>query len=335
ASGATRASAMFRPRCLLKNSANNHRRLETRVSAIDSTPHSSWWSAIRTAHRHIKVECLEASPTMYQPWWSTTEFARAAVYKKTPQLEYLLPSRYANDRIVTLNWVCRYDDSVPAYRAHSSLADHGCKMYRYTLARLRRWIAERESLPLEKFNDLVSQHTFAKSSACSVRLQAFVAFRCHMESRFVQTGSHNLGAMENAVLCGKLFQNIACCGGRTARLEWLATFFALYAFWHARLSDGPKSGLENIWTEVAFYEQHLCHYSRFFESSPAERNCHLGKWNYMYKKRRAWFEGEVSFLKVDDMPLWPWDRQSQAGHAKQYFAVERRSDNLHDALHEP
>ncbi|MGK5032895.1 hypothetical protein, partial [Janthinobacterium sp. MDT1-19] len=41
ASGATRASAMFRPRCLLKNSANNHRRLETRVSAIDSTPHHS------------------------------------------------------------------------------------------------------------------------------------------------------------------------------------------------------------------------------------------------------------------------------------------------------
>ncbi|MGK5033570.1 hypothetical protein, partial [Janthinobacterium sp. MDT1-19] len=41
ASGATRASAMFRPRCLLKNSANNHRRLETRVSAIDSTPQAS------------------------------------------------------------------------------------------------------------------------------------------------------------------------------------------------------------------------------------------------------------------------------------------------------
>lgn len=39
ASGATRALAMFRPRCLLKNSANSHVRLETRVSAIDSTPH--------------------------------------------------------------------------------------------------------------------------------------------------------------------------------------------------------------------------------------------------------------------------------------------------------
>jgi tetrahydromethanopterin S-methyltransferase subunit G len=31
---------MFRRRCLLKNSANNHARLETRVSAIDSTPQS-------------------------------------------------------------------------------------------------------------------------------------------------------------------------------------------------------------------------------------------------------------------------------------------------------
>ena len=34
ASGATRASAMFRPRCSLKNSANSHGWLETRVSAI-------------------------------------------------------------------------------------------------------------------------------------------------------------------------------------------------------------------------------------------------------------------------------------------------------------
>ncbi|MDN2698865.1 hypothetical protein O0882_21330, partial [Janthinobacterium sp. SUN073] len=39
ASGATRASAMFHPRCSLKNSANSYGRLETRVSAIDSTPH--------------------------------------------------------------------------------------------------------------------------------------------------------------------------------------------------------------------------------------------------------------------------------------------------------
>ena len=38
ASGATRALAMFRPRCSPKNSENNRRRLETRVSAIDSTP---------------------------------------------------------------------------------------------------------------------------------------------------------------------------------------------------------------------------------------------------------------------------------------------------------
>ena len=29
---------MFRPRCSLKNSANSHGRLETRVSAIDSAP---------------------------------------------------------------------------------------------------------------------------------------------------------------------------------------------------------------------------------------------------------------------------------------------------------
>ncbi|WP_426072167.1 hypothetical protein, partial [Janthinobacterium sp. DSP2-3-3] len=51
ASGATRASAMFRPRCLLKNSANNHRRLETRVSAIDSTPQSE------SPARAIKYDC--------------------------------------------------------------------------------------------------------------------------------------------------------------------------------------------------------------------------------------------------------------------------------------
>jgi hypothetical protein len=30
---------MFRPRCLLKRSANNNRRLKKRVSAVDSTPH--------------------------------------------------------------------------------------------------------------------------------------------------------------------------------------------------------------------------------------------------------------------------------------------------------
>src|SRR5271154_3359495 len=29
---------MFRPRCLLKRSANNNRRLKKRVSAVDSTP---------------------------------------------------------------------------------------------------------------------------------------------------------------------------------------------------------------------------------------------------------------------------------------------------------
>ena len=32
---------MFRPRCSLKNSANNGKQLETRVSAIDSTPHNA------------------------------------------------------------------------------------------------------------------------------------------------------------------------------------------------------------------------------------------------------------------------------------------------------
>ena len=41
ASGATRASAMFRPRCSLKNSANSHGWLETRVSAIDSSPQTT------------------------------------------------------------------------------------------------------------------------------------------------------------------------------------------------------------------------------------------------------------------------------------------------------
>src|SRR5476649_488446 len=39
ASGATLASAIFRPHCSLKNSANSQGRLETRVSAIDSASH--------------------------------------------------------------------------------------------------------------------------------------------------------------------------------------------------------------------------------------------------------------------------------------------------------
>ncbi|MFI4939961.1 MAG: hypothetical protein ACHP7O_06420, partial [Burkholderiales bacterium] len=38
ASAVIRASATFRQRCLLKISANSHRRLKKRVSAIDSKP---------------------------------------------------------------------------------------------------------------------------------------------------------------------------------------------------------------------------------------------------------------------------------------------------------
>src|SRR5450830_1564092 len=38
ASGVIHALAMFRQRCSLNSSANSRRRLETRVSAIDSTP---------------------------------------------------------------------------------------------------------------------------------------------------------------------------------------------------------------------------------------------------------------------------------------------------------
>jgi hypothetical protein len=38
---------MFRPRCLLKRSANNNRRLKKRVSAVDSTPQYLWCSDYR------------------------------------------------------------------------------------------------------------------------------------------------------------------------------------------------------------------------------------------------------------------------------------------------
>ncbi len=44
-SGVTHAWAMCRPQCLLKISAGSRRRLETRVSAIDRTPHFRvWWA---------------------------------------------------------------------------------------------------------------------------------------------------------------------------------------------------------------------------------------------------------------------------------------------------
>src|SRR5450830_1219051 len=73
ASGVIHALAMFRQRCSLNSSANSRRRLETRVSAIDSTPHG----AVCSCQRNLKRSCnfarltkkrLEIIPSFPKRW---------------------------------------------------------------------------------------------------------------------------------------------------------------------------------------------------------------------------------------------------------------------------
>ncbi|MQA37053.1 TniQ family protein [Rugamonas aquatica] len=295
-------------------------------------PYSSWWLAVKTAHRHLSVDYYDASETQKRRWWNSTEFAKAVVYKQTPRREFVPPSRYPEEQVVTINWVCRYADHVPAYSATSSASSYGEAMYRFTLARLRRWITREDGLSAKEFNDLVVRHNFSERSTCSVRLRAFVAFRCHMESRFVLGGANNLVSQDNAVLNAGLFQNVASYGSRTARLEWLATFLALYASWHARMAHGMESDLHSVWEEAPFYEKHLCAYSRFFQSYDIEPEFKYGQPSFAYENRQAWFEGEVSFLKVEGMSLWPWSRKDKAAREQHHFHADRRfpSDYLQE-----
>ncbi len=111
---------MFRPRCSLKNSANSHGRLETRVSAIDSTPQTAgivFDVAIDLRKSSPTFGCwvgVELSASNKRQLWMVEGFARGFVmtsnsaeflYKTTDEwVRELERSILRDDPAIRIDW---------------------------------------------------------------------------------------------------------------------------------------------------------------------------------------------------------------------------------------
>lgn len=152
-------------------------------------PVGNWWLDVEAAHRHIRADLYEACNTDEGHWWDATDFVKGVIEKQGLSHRSVRPSRYTNEEIVTLNWVCRYADHVPTYTYDRFGSSRGQKVYRYTLERLKRWVLNVDGLSSDQFHSMIADYCFDESTGGSARLQAFMAFRCHLEDAFVLGGA--------------------------------------------------------------------------------------------------------------------------------------------------
>jgi len=71
----------------------------------------------------------------------------------------------------------------------------------------------------------------------------------------------------------------------------------------------PRQELQRVWEEAKGYRDHILIRSQYFELLRTDTT--------LYSRppgRVAWFEGEVSFVRVPGMPMWPWDRSGRSRH---------------------
>lgn len=271
-------------------------------------PYIAWWERVR--HSGVRIERMGQGgrTDKKHTWCRKPDFAKAFACKEAPAPEYTQASIYSVDEVVTLDWICRLAD-----RSRSDdwplwvRADYGQPVYLATLKRLRSWIARAEGWSLQEFDARVASRGLETRRSASTRFLAFLALRSHMEGQFIISGGHDLCSQESAQLSMTLFGNIPRYSYRTARLEWRAIFLALYASWHTRLLSAPQCDLREIWQEASRYQDHIFIQSQFFELHRFDTNLYDRPPAYI-----AWFEGEVSLLKVHGMPLWPWDRASRS-----------------------
>ena len=269
-------------------------------------PYEAWWQEMEKQRK--RVHCLRPQRCLglQAKWCNSPDFLRGVACKGRQAPEYVFPSRYAENEIVVLAWRYRVSlgDCASFFNKNNTwYARVGTAMavYRCTLRMLGRWLARRHGWTEAQFFDQLHADRGARVSAYPVDLLAFLFLRWQLERRFMDFPDFEMWPIARAQLDDQPSIAMHSFCGRTPRLAWRAIFLAIYASWHGRITSGKYHDLASLrnktkWDATYIFSRnrvHSRHGEQWFDSET-------------FNPDEAWFEGEVSFLKIGDMPLQPW-----------------------------
>jgi hypothetical protein len=290
-------------------SSEAHLDFRAGFAAVDAAlePYFVWWRQIEPR----RCDARDMQPREYKrcqdKWCSVPEFMRTLACRGTAAPKYVQASHYPTNEIVVLNWRYRISLGNIRYcegrRTFSNRVRTGQGVYRSTLCRLERWIAREEGWTLTRFGAEVSSFHLSLATRFSTRFLAFVAFRCHLEQLLTQNDDPEFCPNGQAQLGIFSLGEMNNFDDRTSRLEWKAVFLALYASWHSRLARSSGVDLRSALEQASGHREHIFLRSQIVvRKGPTRRQGRTEK-----SSDEAWFEGEVSFLRIDGLPMSPWD----------------------------
>ncbi|WP_211441226.1 hypothetical protein [Collimonas humicola] len=223
-------------------------------------------------------------------------------------------SRYNEREFVELAW---------RYRIHVGPRDHALRersnwqkrvrtvgaVYRCTLRLLGRWIAQFVGWSNEQLWGEMRVDRGMAVAAYPPALLALLCMRWQLERRYTDFPDFWTCPLDRAQLDDVPIVQTETFRDRQPRLAWRAIFLAIYASWYHRVSRARNKELSAVKNQHRIDECYI-----FARNSMVSRRGNI--WHEggeVMGPDEAWFNGKVCFLRVEGMPMAPWDRVRHGG----------------------
>lgn len=269
-------------------------------------PYEAWWQGMAARRALVHRLRLDRHLDLQSKWCKPQELLRGAACKGMSVLAHVRPTAYDESEIVVLSWRYRIvlgncADHFNRYNSWSHRVRIPTAVYRCTLRLLARWLARRHGWTDERMYEELDTYRGDDVSTYPVDLLAFLCLRWQLEARFSYDLESRIFPMQEAQLDDCPTVAMAPFHGRTPRLAWRAVFLAIYASWYGRVASSHHRDFTSLRNKIGcdgayiFVRNRVC--------------CRKGEtWQDFttFNPDEAWFEGEVTFLKIEDMPMSPW-----------------------------
>jgi hypothetical protein len=296
----------------VRPSLEAHLDFRANFASVESAlkPYSRWWRQFQAQRSAANSMRPRACTGRQAQWCNIPEFIRAVACKGIPAPKCARASRYPDNLVVILDWHSRISlgntaDFFDKRQSSSDRVGTGQGVYRSTLKRLGRWIAREEGWTAAQFEDEVRSFRIELAPTFSVRFLAFVSLRCQLEQRFTMSNEIELWPQRQAQLEDISLSDGIDFNGRTSRLGWKAVFLAVYASWYERIAAVDCVSLRILWESGAGHRAHI-----FSRNKVRSRQGEVWYDSAVFNPDEAWFEGAVSFLRIEGMPMSPWDARA-------------------------
>lgn len=268
-------------------------------------PYVEWWLNGRVGRE--QVNAMDGGG-LQSRWCKVNEFLRSASCEVLVTLPYLSSFVYPPSAVTKISWKCKVwpnesdwylDHRKTPYGRHSIAQ----AVYRATLNLLAKWlVTDRKCVSMQKLRHL-SVDSWSELRDMPVELLAFLCLRWELETGIGMYRPYEAGSHKKARLNILPPLDLPNFRDRTPRLAWRAAFLAMYSSWYGRILRSNSS-------DVTPGKLSMGRSSTNFIFS---RNKLSESWFDQCLRRASsatqpWFEGDVCFLSIPGMPLWPFER---------------------------